>query len=296
MLISLYSISNAIAQDSLVIVALNGIVTQKVNDTSRAKPLAFGDVIKNGKTVSHGHSYVLFIADSSLTPLEYRSSGVLNLNEDLAKRKTFPENLRENIKEAFDTIVSATKRKNRPFYKKDESELLKLEGDILALSPTSTRTNSKYIKLKWKGYYDNLYWIDIYDVNTNKLYFTFQTAATEYDLKISDVRFPVDRCLYWRVRINNSEQSSLPRCIYKINIQESSYIDIPVFYLEENFPSENSPFNRLMLAIFYEKASINHLAEEQYRMAYLMSGKYEPYKRIYYDFLARRNDKIIYNH
>lgn len=233
-----------------------------------------------------GH-YVLIINKTGF--LELSGVGTRTVNDEIANFKTMSKLGVKWLNLAIDSLSASSK--NRPYYRKSVIEA-RTDEDLLSQYPAPTLTLSNSIELRWAPMDNNTYAVRLFR-SEKAQYFYRETKEESIELDLGKLHVPSDICLYWTVSVVGSNYSSKPKCIYLLNISESSNIEGPAYLLKEQVGGETSAVGHLMLALFYESHKVQSLAEDHYAEAVKILRGAKRFSQIYYNFLARRNQLII---
>ncbi|MGB0431469.1 MAG: hypothetical protein ACPGLV_13420 [Bacteroidia bacterium] len=251
--------------------------------------IAKGDQIEiNGQVRLNPSEYLLIKSEFGL--LEFNIKGTYKLNEYEGKLKKLDELALNFEKQALDSIVSNTPKKNK-LYQKSLLDA-KTDQDLFSVFPSPTITYDNEIELKWRPMDNNTYIVTL-AYNEESIYYYREVNGDKLNIDLFELQLPTDRCLYWSVQVKGSQYKSKPKCIYILNIGETSNIELPRYQLENQLNLERSAVHNLMMALFYEKNKIMHRAEKHYRLAWDLAQHDKRYKQIYYNFLNRRNSISI---
>ena len=197
----------------------------------------------------------------------------------------------EYASKARDSLMKSL-RKDEKRYATPLIDLRTDNKDLLSLYPPPTIIYDESITLKWRPMDDNIYIVKMYHTEQSQ-YFYREINGDQVTVNMRSLNFPTDRCIYWTVTVKGSEYSSVPKCVYILNIGESSNIELPAYEMREEFNLERSALHNLTMAIYFEEHKVQYKAEEYYEKAWSLSGNSERYKQIYYDFMERRNQLVI---
>jgi len=223
--------------------------------------------------------------------LEFNIAGTYNLSEYGEYLKPGVPIVQQYEQIILDSLKIPAKTAKGQYAK----ELLdaKTDGrDLLSVYPPPTIIYDREITLRWRPMDNNIYIVRMYHSELSQ-YFYREVKGDQVTVDMIGLNFPTDRCIYWSVGIKGSEYWSVPKCVYILNIGESSNIILPAYALEEDLNLERSAYHNLMMAFYYESEKVQHKAELYYEKAWSLSNNNPRYKQLYYDFLKRRNSVVI---
>lgn len=245
--------------------------------------------IKENEKVRLGKSNYLLLSSTSGF-LEFNIEGTYDLAEYKGRIMPLNNLARDFMNSGVDSLLKRTPKRIQLY----EQELLeaKTSEDLLSIYPSPTFTYEKEIELIWRPMNDNIYVVKMYHTEQS-IYFYREVKGDRISINMSKLHIPTDRCIYWTVGVKGSEYWSTPKCIYIINMSESSNIELERYDIENQLNLKRSAAHNLLFALFYEQNGIMHMAENYYRLAWDLSNHSDRYKEIYYNFLDRRNKKVI---
>lgn len=233
-------------------------------------------------------AYLLIKSDQGY--LEFNIKGTYDLTEYLKYLVPQSPIISKYEKIVYDSLTVHRKQKER--YKKELLDAKTDGRDLLSVYPPPTITYDDEIVLKWRPMDDNIYIVKMYH-SENSVYFYRESKEDHITVDMTGSNFPTDRCIYWTVGIKGSEYESKPKCVYILNLLESSNIVIPAYEMEQTLNLERSAYHNLIMAFYYESHKVQHKAELYYEKAWSLSSDCPRYKQLYYDFLERRNTLYI---
>lgn len=225
--------------------------------------------------------------------LEFNISGTYDLSEYqkyLKRGVPIVQQYEQLILDSLSVPAKSTDAKGQ--YGKELLDAKTDGRDLLSVYPPPTIIYDREITLKWRPMDKNIYIVRMYHSELSQ-YFYREINGDKVTIDMIDLHFPTDRCIYWSVGIKGSEYWSIPKCVYILNIGESSNIILPAYALEEDLNLERSAYHNLMMAFYYESEKVQHKAELYYEKAWSLSNNNPRYKQLYYDFLKRRNLVVI---
>lgn len=229
-------------------------------------------------------SYVLIKSDQGF--LEFNIKGTYNLSEYLKYLTPQSPLIKKYEQLVHDSLTLPAKQ--GALYKKELLDVKTDSRDLLSMYPPPTIIYDDKVTLRWRPMDKNIYVIKMFH-SEYSTYFLRELSGDHVTVDMTASNFPTDRCIYWTVGIKGSEYVSKPKCVYILNILESSNIVLPAYEMEQTFNLERSAYHNLIMAFFYESERVQHKAELHYEKAWSLSNDCPRYKQLYYDFLERRN-------
>lgn len=233
------------------------------------------------------NEYALVIGTDGF--IEFMNDGVSSIAENKGQYHKVNALGSKWLNRALDSLNTPTE--NRPYYKKPIYEA-RTDEDLLSQYPPPTISLKNEIELKWSPMDDNLYAIRIFR-NENAQYYYRELKEQSIKVNLASIHVPSDICLYWTVSVVGSNYTSKPKCIYLLNLSESSNIEGPAYFINEQADAENSPVGSLMLALYYESHKVQAAAEDCYYRSVKLTRGGKRFHQIHYNFLSRRNQVII---
>ncbi len=280
---------SALANVQYSVIKISGKPTSLSSENNNWLALKVGDQISDEGEVRLGASDYLLIA-SNQGILEFNIKGSYVLKEYSGKLKSFDDLALDWQNIAFDSLKANTPKRTT-LYKKSPIDA-QTDADLLSVYPSPTVIYESEIELKWRPMDNNVYVVTL-SYNDDNIYFYREVNGDHLKIDLFELQLPNDRCLDWTVQVKGSEYKSKPKCLYILNISETSNIELPRYQLQNQLNLDKSAIHNLMMALFYEDNKIMYKAEEHYEMALGLANNDKRYQQIYYNFLDRRNKVTI---
>lgn len=240
----------------------------------------------NAEVALSSGAYLLLSSDSNY--IEFNIKGKYHLKDWHHAESGLTKAALKYREIATDSLLAHVGKSTSFSYLDEKKELL-LDGKM-ALAPCPTKTYEREVTLKWKPYYDNTYEVEVFRSERQR-YFYRLVNGTSITINFQEYGIPTDRCIYWTVRVNGSNFTSEPQCIYRMNISSASLVQLPLLKVKNQLKLENSALHNLMMALYCEERDLMIKADDYYSKAGKLALRNDAYLRLYENYLERRKLK-----